>query len=96
MFWLRTPGAPRATGGHVCGNFTSTPAQDRSLQKAHGLALQVGVVALQRDIFHTYSAYARGIEPVVGTYGYLDLVPKGRDEDGLPFTISWVRHPRPV
>jgi|SRR5690242_4079501 predicted dithiol-disulfide oxidoreductase (DUF899 family) len=44
------------------------------------------------DIFHTYSAYARGIEPVVGTYSYLDLVPKGRDEDGLPFTMSWVRH----
>jgi len=29
---------------------------------------------------------------VVNTYNYLDLVPKGRDEDGLPFTVSWVRH----
>jgi hypothetical protein len=28
----------------------------------------------------------------VNTYGYLDLVPKGRDEGGLPFTMSWVRH----
>jgi len=27
-----------------------------------------------------------------GVYGYLDLVPKGRDEDGLPFTMAWVRH----
>lgn len=43
-------------------------------------------------IFHTYSAYARGTENVVNTYNYLDLVPKGRDEDGLPFTMSWVRH----
>lgn len=44
------------------------------------------------DIFHTYSSYARGTETVVGTYNYLDLVPKGRDEDGLSFTMSWVRH----
>jgi predicted dithiol-disulfide oxidoreductase (DUF899 family) len=44
------------------------------------------------QIFHTYSAYARGTEMLVGTYNYLDLVPKGRDEDGLAFTMSWVRH----
>ena len=44
------------------------------------------------SIFHTYSTYARGTESVVNTYNYLDLVPKGRDEDGLPFTMSWVRH----
>jgi len=25
-------------------------------------------------------------------YNYLDLVPKGRDEDGLEFTQAWVRH----
>jgi predicted dithiol-disulfide oxidoreductase (DUF899 family) len=43
-------------------------------------------------VFHTYSAYARGTENVVNTYNYLDLVPKGRDEDDLPFTMSWVRH----
>jgi len=44
------------------------------------------------NIFHTYSAYARGTENVVNTYNYLDFVPKGRDEDALPFTMSWVRH----
>lgn len=43
-------------------------------------------------VFHTYSAYARGTETFVNTYNYLDLVPKGRDEDGLAFTMSWVRH----
>jgi predicted dithiol-disulfide oxidoreductase (DUF899 family) len=43
-------------------------------------------------IFNTYCAYARGTENVVNTYNYLDLVPKGRDEDALPFTMSWVRH----
>ena len=45
-----------------------------------------------RDMFHTYSAYARGTENVVNTYNYLDLVPKGRDEDGLYFPMAWVRH----
>jgi predicted dithiol-disulfide oxidoreductase (DUF899 family) len=44
------------------------------------------------DVFHTYSAYARGTETSVGTYNYLDLVPKGRDEDALAFTMAWVRH----
>jgi len=44
------------------------------------------------EIFHTYSTYARGLDPLVGTYQFLDLVPKGRDEDGLAFTMSWVRH----
>jgi predicted dithiol-disulfide oxidoreductase (DUF899 family) len=45
-----------------------------------------------RDIFHTYSAYARGLDMLVGAYNYLDLVPKGRDEEGLSFTMEWVRH----
>jgi predicted dithiol-disulfide oxidoreductase (DUF899 family) len=44
------------------------------------------------DVFHTYSSYARGTESMLGTYNYLDLVPKGRDEDDLAFTMSWVRH----
>jgi predicted dithiol-disulfide oxidoreductase (DUF899 family) len=44
------------------------------------------------NIFHTYSAYARGSENTINTYNYLDLVPKGRDEDKLPFTMSWLRH----
>ena len=33
-------------------------------------------------VFHTYSAYSRGIDLVNTAYNYLDLVPKGRDEDG--------------
>jgi len=42
------------------------------------------------DIFHTYSTYARGLDPLVGTYNFLDLVPKGREEDPES-TMSWVR-----
>jgi predicted dithiol-disulfide oxidoreductase (DUF899 family) len=44
------------------------------------------------DIFHTYSCYARGGDMLIGAYHYLDLVPKGRDEDALAFTMAWVRH----
>jgi predicted dithiol-disulfide oxidoreductase (DUF899 family) len=42
------------------------------------------------DVFHTYSAYARGIDILNTAYNYLDLVPKGRDEEG-PHKQSWVR-----
>ena len=44
------------------------------------------------DIFHTYSCYARGLDMLNGAYHYLDLLPKGRDEAGLPYTQAWVRH----
>src|SRR5579859_2328047 len=43
-------------------------------------------------IFHTYSTYARGLDILIGAYNFLDMTPKGRDEDGLSFTMSWVRH----
>jgi len=43
-------------------------------------------------IFHTYSTYARGLDILVGAYNYLDLVPKGRDEDKLPYPMAWIRH----
>jgi predicted dithiol-disulfide oxidoreductase (DUF899 family) len=43
-------------------------------------------------VFHTYSSYARGGEPFIGAYQFLDLVPRGRDEAGLPWPMAWVRH----
>ena len=46
----------------------------------------------QGNIFHTYSTYARGLELLLGAYSFIDLTPQGRDEDGLPFTMAWVRH----
>jgi predicted dithiol-disulfide oxidoreductase (DUF899 family) len=55
-----------------------------------------GVSVFYKDeagsIFHTYSAYARGIDILNTAYNYLDLAPKGRDEDELDFTQSWVRY----
>jgi predicted dithiol-disulfide oxidoreductase (DUF899 family) len=44
------------------------------------------------DVFHTYSAYARGLDILIGTYNFLDLTPKGRNEEKLPWTMAWVRH----
>ena len=44
------------------------------------------------EIFHTYSVYARGDELLIGTYNYLDLTPKGRNETGPNFDLTdWVR-----
>jgi predicted dithiol-disulfide oxidoreductase (DUF899 family) len=43
-------------------------------------------------IFHTYSSYGRGLDILIGTYNLLDLAPKGRDEDGLAWSMAWVRH----
>jgi predicted dithiol-disulfide oxidoreductase (DUF899 family) len=44
------------------------------------------------EVFHTYSTYARGLDILVPAYNWLDLAPKGRDEEGLPQTMAWVRH----
>jgi predicted dithiol-disulfide oxidoreductase (DUF899 family) len=45
------------------------------------------------DIFHTYSAYARGGESFLGTYAFLDITPKGRNETGPGHNLTdWVRH----
>ena len=44
------------------------------------------------EIFHTYSAYSRGIDMLNTAYHYLDIAPKGRDEDGLSYPMAWVRH----
>jgi len=41
------------------------------------------------EIFHTYSTYSRGLDILNGAYNYIDLSPKGRDEeDGI---MNWLR-----
>jgi predicted dithiol-disulfide oxidoreductase (DUF899 family) len=42
------------------------------------------------SVFHTYSCYSRGIDILNVAYNYLDLVPKGRDEADLDFSMSWL------
>jgi predicted dithiol-disulfide oxidoreductase (DUF899 family) len=53
-----------------------------------------GVSTFYKDedgtIYHTYSSFGRGVEQVIGTYGILDLMPKGRNEEGG--MQDWMRH----
>jgi predicted dithiol-disulfide oxidoreductase (DUF899 family) len=55
-----------------------------------------GISVFTRDcdgiVFHTYSTYGRGAEAVMGIYKWLDMAPKGRDEEGLSHSMAWVRH----
>ena len=67
-------------------NFIS---QDPRISEREGIS--VFYKDLSGKIFHTYSAYERGIDILNNTYNYLDLVPKGRDEDGYDFPMAWVR-----
>jgi predicted dithiol-disulfide oxidoreductase (DUF899 family) len=74
--------------GQVPYNFTLSPS--------YGTEDHPGLSAFYKDaqgaVFHTYSTYARGLDHLVGAYNFLDLAPKGRAEEGLPFTMDWVRH----
>ncbi len=55
-----------------------------------------GLSVFYRDpdgtVYHTYSCYGRGLDILIGTYNYLDLVPKGRDEEDLSYSMGWIRH----
>ncbi|MBS0223345.1 MAG: DUF899 domain-containing protein [Proteobacteria bacterium] len=42
-------------------------------------------------IYRTYSTFARGLDMLNGAYHLLDMTSKGRDEEGLPFSMAWVR-----
>jgi len=53
--------------------------------------VSVFIKAADGQIFHTYSCYARGLDMLNGAYHLLDLVPKGRDEQGLSYPMAWVR-----
>jgi predicted dithiol-disulfide oxidoreductase (DUF899 family) len=74
--------------GKVYYNYTE---QEFPSEEAPGLSVFYKDAA--GDIFHTYSTYGRGLdEALMGTYRILDLVPKGRDEDHLGFSMEWVRY----
>ncbi len=72
--------------GKVNYNYT---LMDFPVEEAPGLS--VFAKDSQGGVHHTYSMYSRGLDQLIGTYTVLDLVPKGRDEDGNA-TMSWVRY----
>src|SRR5487761_267957 len=64
-------------------NFRRVDDPGRQMFGMSAVALQDGAVD------HTYSTYARGIEALMGTYHFLDLAPRGRNEEG---GYWWRRH----
>jgi len=73
--------------GNVYYNYTMTsfPSEERP-------GASVFAKDAAGDVFHTYSTYGRGLDMLMGVYHLLDVVPKGRDEEGLPYGMAWVRH----
>ncbi|MDH4145229.1 MAG: DUF899 domain-containing protein [Acidimicrobiia bacterium] len=62
---------------------------DQMMDEAPGLsafALTSGGAVL-----HTYSCYARGLDPFNAAYQMLDVAPRGRDEDALDWPMAWLR-----
>jgi predicted dithiol-disulfide oxidoreductase (DUF899 family) len=66
----------KATGTDPAGYLTEAPGMS-------AFALSDGVV------YHTYSAYARGLDVLMGYYQWLDRAPKGRNEGDPP--ELWIR-----
>jgi predicted dithiol-disulfide oxidoreductase (DUF899 family) len=53
-------------------------------------AISVFLKDADGSLYHTYSTYSRGLDMLNGAYHYLDIVPKGRDEDKLGYHMEWV------
>lgn len=77
---LDPPPEPVAQFAATCGTDAPTYSRDRPGMSA--FVLEDGV------IYHTYSAYARGLDGLWNMYQWLDLAPKGRNETG----VWWRRH----
>ena len=69
--------------------FYNYDLQDTNSPEREGVSVFYKDPASQ--VFHTYSAYARGIDMLNVAYHYLDLIPKGRDEEDHEFRQFWVR-----
>ena len=69
--------AAAAAGTGVCRDVGADPRRSRRDRPGiSAFALEDGVV------FHTYSAYERGLDAVWGMYPWLDRAPLGRNETG--------------
>lgn len=58
--------------------------------EAHGLSV---FFRLNDDVYHTYSAYARGVESLTDAYSLLDVTPYGRQEDWEDSPAGWPQKP---
>lgn len=79
--------AEQAHGGTIYYNY-----QDRQIPMEDLSGRSVFYKDEHGHIFHTYSAFGRGSEELLTTYVFLDLTPKGRDENGPYHSLTdWVR-----
>ena len=80
--------------GSVEHNYGHVPTllEARKIWSAKGEMPGLSVFVREgEDVFHTYSAYQRGLDLLLNTYNYLDLTPLGRQEDG-DRAQAWIRH----
>ena len=56
----------------------------------HGLSV---FFRIGDDVFHTYSAYARGTEGLTGSRALLDMTPYGRQQDFEDSPLGWPQKP---
>lgn len=76
--------------GRAQYNFRQAPEWTREVQDLSGRSVFYKNAA--GEIYHTYSAYGRGGEQVLGIYGILDVMPKGRNETGPYHSLAdWAR-----
>ena len=76
--------------GQAQYNFRAAPEWTAQIQDLSGRSVFYKNEA--DAIFHTYSAYGRGGEEVLGIYGILDAMPKGRNEAGPYHSLTdWAR-----
>ena len=64
--------------------------ENRKFPSEEGPGISVFYKSERGEVFHTYSCYSRGLDMLNGAYHYMDLAPKGRDEDNLPYSMSWL------
>ena len=66
-------------------------AQERPNPELPGISAFVRDDGPDGDVYHTYSAYARGLEPYNSTYALLDMTALGRQEADLEWSMAWLR-----
>lgn len=78
--------ATEVESGNIYYNYRNSSFAARELP-----GISVFIKDASGQVFHTYSSYSRGLDNLNVTYQLLDLLPKGRDEDDLGYTMEWVR-----
>jgi predicted dithiol-disulfide oxidoreductase (DUF899 family) len=82
--------AEQIASGHALYNFQAAPQWTAGVEDLSGDSVFYKDESGQ--IFHTYSTYGRGGEQFLGIYGFLDVVPSGRNETGPYYSLAdWAR-----